>query len=362
MDHENRSTEATHSSFSGTPSPYSPHSSGISKPAVQPLQKKQSENNSNPFQLSDEHAPAMKAFLMPAGNNKKQDKTTDIKSFQLKMHNTGGPDNLKPANGPVQWKKSLHSATVAQLKPAQWNFGIGIKPLGADKAVPAKVTLDYDDETGISVRDVKRQLENYKGKFYKVTLHYIGSNTATDGNLKDDNYHIPGALIRLNQAKFTAVLEEAGSQIEQEELSAKKEKRPSNIITQNKLNEIIRSYGFKKVVTGNHIEGARDTKANEINHSVIDQQVREMAGNTLFIDPLFQLPGNEGQYHDHIMKDGGDIVMMDNDLGFFAVQDKEGRFILGILSKSVYTDEIEELGVTCKFYAAQKRPANVEKQ
>ncbi|MGF6849161.1 hypothetical protein QFZ51_004396 [Chitinophaga sp. W3I9] len=91
MSHENLNTGAIHSSPSAAAHHHS--ISGISRPAVQPLQKKSSKKDEEeevPLQMN---STAVQLFRGGTGND--ENRQADIKPFQLKSNNTGLPDSLK---------------------------------------------------------------------------------------------------------------------------------------------------------------------------------------------------------------------------------------------------------------------------
>src|SRR4051794_28821363 len=91
MSHENLNTGAIHSSPSAAAHHHS--ISGISRPAVQPLQKKslkKDEEEEVPLQMN---STAVQLFRGATRND--ENRQADIKPFQLKSNNTGLPDSLK---------------------------------------------------------------------------------------------------------------------------------------------------------------------------------------------------------------------------------------------------------------------------
>jgi Domain of unknown function (DUF4157) len=91
MSHENRNAGAILLSSSAAAHNHS--TSGISKPAVQPLQRKSIEKNKDeePLQMANGHTP----FPQPGESKNDENIQAGIKPFQLKSNNTGLPDNLK---------------------------------------------------------------------------------------------------------------------------------------------------------------------------------------------------------------------------------------------------------------------------
>jgi hypothetical protein len=243
---------------------------------------------------------------------------------------------------------------VAQLKPAVWNLVIIIKEPGAPKQ--KTVAVDYDDEKDLPVSTIKEQLQHYSGGIYKVTLQFIGSNSQMNSDLKNDAYGIAGNYIKLNGGKILALLEPMQSELELEQKAHEQQPRPGNVIKKRELQRMVEQYGFTKIVTGNHINGAKNPELKEINDGVITQQIKEVYGNTLFIDPLFQAPGAEHQYHDILLSDGATYTT-NADLGLYIIQGKS--FTLGILCKGVYTDEVTQLGVPVSEYISVTRPVDI---
>src|SRR5690606_19595706 len=125
--------------------------------------------------------------------------------------------------------------------------------------------------------------------------------------------------------------------------------------------QLISKYSIQKIVTANHINSASKPGATEENSGVTEQQVNQVSGITLFIDPFYLAPGQESQYHDIIIKNGGDIVDKNSDLVLWVVRNKEKTVTLAVLSRYVYTDEIDELGVTTKHYIHETRPDDIIK-
>jgi hypothetical protein len=243
---------------------------------------------------------------------------------------------------------------VTQLKPAVWNLTIIVKgPGGAQRKA---VDVDYDDEKHLPVSTIKEQLQHYNGGIYKVTMQFIGSNSQMDSDLKNDAYGIPGNYIKLNGGKILALLEPMQSELELEQKAHEQQPRPGNVIKKRELQSIVEQYGFAKIVTGNHINSAKEYASKETNDGVVTQQIKEVHGNTLFIDPLFQAPGAESQYHDILLNDGATYTT-NAGLGLYIIHGKS--FTLGILCKGVYTDEVTQLGVPVSEYISVTRPADV---
>ncbi len=272
---------------------------------------------------------------------------------------------------PEQHQKSsrvriIHSSqccndTVAQLKPS-WTLMTTIKSLHGDKKTEM-TKIEYHETAGIPVGDVKAQLAvTYQG-LYTIELFYTGNSTTLDGKLKDNNYKITVDVIRYSGDKIIAVLREQKTEEEKEAAEAP-QKRPDNIVKQGRLIDLIKTYSFKKIVTGNHIDSARKYTKEE-NPAVQKQQINEVdvLKRTLFIDPLFDLPGREGQYHDILMLRDRAVVSNRGE-GLYIILTLE-KF-LGVLSKGVYWDEVNELkekmNVEVSHWIEQKRPVNIIKE
>ena len=102
MPHENRSPEAARSPSAVA---YSRNSSGISQPAVQPLQKApvEKQNEDGPIQMYDGRSSQMNVFSIPGKTRNSQTVSPDIKPFQLKppQQKLANPV-ISTANAPVQ--------------------------------------------------------------------------------------------------------------------------------------------------------------------------------------------------------------------------------------------------------------------
>jgi len=100
-------------------------SSGLSKPAVIPIQKVSLDGlteHEAPNELSDEHLPRPGSFVDPYVNRNAIPASPDVKPFQLKPNNTGLPDNLKSGVESLSGF-SMHDVKVHynSSQPAQLN-------------------------------------------------------------------------------------------------------------------------------------------------------------------------------------------------------------------------------------------------
>ncbi|GAA0547301.1 hypothetical protein [Chitinophaga japonensis] len=249
----------------------------------------------------------------------------------------------------------LPGPAVAQLKPATWKLLVVIKK--KDKVLNKKMAdIIYDDETSIAVSDIQRQLENFEGGFYHVIMHYTRA-TATNSAVKNSNTKIGPDQIKANGQFFLAELQIADDREVLEQLRNEKKARPPEVIKKAALQGIIEAHGFTSIVTANHIDNARKDTGEE-NNGVKEQQVQQVIGKTLFIDPLFSPPGAENQYHDILARQGA-AVSASNVAGFPFYLVAGSGVTLGVLAACVYTDEVNSLGVAVKHYIHIDRPDNV---
>lgn len=253
------------------------------------------------------------------------------------------------------------SGATAQLKPAVWKLKTALVKLnGAVQQVTNDI--DYDDETGITVGNVKSQLGAKYGELYVITLVFNGTNAQLNNDLQNSEYTIGHERIRLvGSTMMMAVLKEQESLEKKEEALAPKA-RPDFIAKKSELAALIDTHGFKKIVTGNHINNAKE-ETSEVNEGVSTQQIAEIEGKTLFIDPLFQPPGQEWQYHDQLLKQGAQ--QSGSSAARLYILQTDAIF-LGVLSKGMYSDEVDELaesmGVKVAEYIHETRPVNIIKE
>jgi len=268
-----------------------------------------------------------------------------------------GPSNHGLANRAPQIPlRNANTNSIIQLKPAEWALSVVIRKLTGD-IQKGTHTIIYDDEVGVTVGEIKAQLCGRYGGLYAMKLVFLGTNAQLNNDLANDGFMLRPDRIRAIKANLMAGLQEKVS--EEEVVAAEAPKsRPENVITQRELREIIERYGFVKIVTGNHIHSAKSVEEG-VSSGVKSQQIDEVNGNTLFIDPLFQPPGSEGQYHDILCKQGARCGALGHNLYFAEMSD---GILLGILACHLYTDEVDELGVTVKHYIHETRPVNVIKE
>ena len=249
------------------------------------------------------------------------------------------------------------SGFVAQCETKTWNAKLGIKSL--DSSVSQEtVDVEYDTETGLTVSEIRAMFKSYNSKSYQVKIVFTGTNAQLNNNLQNPDFVITGDRIRLNGGSLLIVLVEHETVEEAEEAEVQMVSRPAGLIKKADLQTIISDYEFSKVVTGNHIDSAKE-KNKALSLSVKEQQKDQVSGKTLFIDPLFLAAGNESQYHDILVKGGGSVVSSD-DYPLQIVQSGDGSVYIGILSCGLYTDELDEIDeVTVKHYINETRPSNV---
>jgi len=246
---------------------------------------------------------------------------------------------------------------VTQLEIKNWTIKVAI--VGGTEPKKEDVELDYDSEKGVSIADIKQQLRKKFGDEYSITLVYNGSNTQRNSDLKNPEWVLKPDLIKAGKGMYLAVLKPESDAETAAAKDTEQVSRPNNVIAMAKLAILIKNYGFKKVVTANHINNASSAKATD-NSGVAEQQIAQVSGPTLFIDPFYKAPGKEGQYHDMLVEQGGSSKQQD---GIWIVTSKDESVTVGVLPMRVYTDELANLasstGVSVSNYISDKRPPNV---
>lgn len=274
------------------------------------------------------------------------------------------PTQLNQQSNEPQVKQTIPSSsgsgTTAQLKPAVWKLNIGIRKLNG--TVQREVAdIDYDDETGITVGDVISQLNAKHGELYSIQIVFLGTNAQLNNDLRNPGYTIRQERIQGSGSQMLAVLAEQES-LEEKEKAETPKTRPDFIAKQSELISLIETHGFNKIVTGNHINNAAE-KSDSVNEGVREQQIEQISGRTLFIDPLFQAPGAEWQYPDQLLAQGAQSSGSSG--GKLYILQKDAIY-LGVLSKGMYADEVNELveskGVAVKHYIYETRPVDVIKE
>jgi hypothetical protein len=257
-----------------------------------------------------------------------------------------------------KFKKIQREGTIKQLKKDEIKLNFGIKRLN-NQIIRSSVNIEYDDEQGITVENMISQVnvavQKVQKGFYQIEIIFYGTHSELDNDLKRPSYLISGKQLKAINVSLCASCKE----VDEKDMNSLKE-RDKDIITIPFLVDIIKKYKFTKIVTGNHINGA--TKGtNQQHESVRNQQINEMGGRTLFIDPLFKSPGNEWQYHDQLITVPNASFKIKD--GIYIIQ--SNNVFLGVLPMKMYSDEVSEvvtaLNIEVKFYITETRPVNIIK-
>ena len=258
-------------------------------------------------------------------------------------------------------KKAAAQKTV-QMKPGTLNMEVKVMKLSQKVPVTEQVKIVYDDTKPITVQEIKVHLQKEfeeKLDYFTISLIYKFNNPEMSGNLTRPDYSIPGENIAKFYKNVFAVIKEVEGKSQKEEEDKPKDRDP-DIITITYLCGLIDTYEFAKIVTGNHINAAKKEELVQ-DSGVQTQQINEIEGNTLFIDPSFQKPLAEWQYHDQLAKSAGGKYKTLGKLYLIP----NGQLVLGVLPMRMYSDEVSEVGkmkgVTIKHYITETRPANIKK-